>query len=215
MGSRNYLINTRDLTLTDKKAYKTAALAAGVERCSRKGIGNPYSDLPQLQQIPEAKYRDRVNFLADAIVKGNWPASIDARELTTGPARSDLVVATALDAMRTAALAVVGTWYSCFQAVAAPQLLAGKLLVIYGISVNTVPIPVSHVQFLRGTNVQGLFDLQTQDAMLEFDAFLSEPIVFDPQDVFAVQVLASVATGAAANVHLHNFLFENSGDVIA
>jgi hypothetical protein len=215
MGSRNYLINTRDLTLTDKKAYKTAALAAGIERCSRKSIGNPYSDIPTLQSIPEAQYNNRVRTIADYISKGNWPASIDARELVTGPARSDLTVATALDAMRTAALALVGTWYSCFQAVAAPQLVAGKLLVVYGISVNTVPIPVSHIQFLRGTNVQGLFDLQTQETMLEFDAFLSEPIVFDPQDVFAVQVLASVATGAAAQVHLHNFLFENSGDVIA
>jgi len=217
MPSRNYLINNDDMTLSDKREYKIAALAAGIERCSVKSVGSPYADIPGLEAIPEANHSARISQIRNYIVSGAWPRSLDVRELATGPAavRTDFAAPTVLAEALTAPLAVVNTWYSCFQAVAAPQLLVGKLLVFYGICVTTVPIPVIYLQFLRGTNVQAVFDLQTQNARLVFDAFFSEPVVFDPQDTFAANVLASIATGVAANVHLHNFLFEKAGDTIA
>jgi len=215
MPARNYLINTEDLSLTDRRNYRLTAIAAGLERCAAKGVGSPEADIPGLQSIPVAQKGQRVRTIKSYIEGGNWPRSVDQRELVTGPARTDFVAATALNQMLTAPLAAIGAWYSCFQAVAVPQLLVGKLLVIYGISVITVPVPITALQFLRGTNVQGLFDLQTQDSRMVFDAYLSEPMVFDPQDTFAIQVLASIATGVAANVHLHNFLFEKAGDTIA
>jgi hypothetical protein len=216
MASRDYLINSEDLSLSDKKNYKMAAIAAGIERCAVKNVGSPYADIPGLQAIPDSKYSDRTNLIKAFIATGDWPRSLDMRELATGPAavRTDFVVPTALAESLTAALAVVDTWYSCYQAVAAPQLLNGKLLVIWGVSIETVPIPVSYLQFLRGTNVQAVFDLQTQNTRLSYNAFFSEPVVFDPQDVFAAQVLCRII-GPAARVHLHNFLFEKAGDVIA
>jgi len=216
MASRNYVINTEDMSLTDRKTYKLIALAAGLERCAIKAVGSPSSDIPGLEAIPTSEKGQRVQLIRRYIEAGNWPKSIDARELAPGPAavRSDFAVPTALAESLTAALAVVDTWYTCFQAVAAPQLLVGKLLVIWGISIETVPIPVSYLQFLRGTNVQAAFDLQTQNARLAFDAFLSEPVVFDPQDTFAAQVLCRIV-GPAARIHLHNFLFEKAGDTIA
>lgn len=216
MASRNYLINTEDLTLTDKKEYKLAALAAGIERCALKNVGSPNADIPGLEAIPTGQKDQRIRQIRSFILSGNWPRSIDQRELATGPAvvRTDFVAPTVLAEALTFPLGVVNTWYSCFQAVAAPQLLVGKLIVFYGICVLP-PIAVSYLQFLRGTNVQALFDLQTQNTRLAFDAFFSEPVVFDPQDIFAAQVLCSAVTGVAAQVHLHNFLFEKAGDVIA
>ena len=218
MSSRNYLINTEDLTLTDKKEYKLNALAAGIERCAIKNVGSPNADILGLEGIGQGDLARRVSHIRSFIAGGKWPKSIDQRELAPGPAviRSDFVVPTVLPDSLTAPLLLVNTWYSCFQAVAAPQLLVGKLLVIYGISITTVPLPCSYIQFLRGTNVQAVFDLQAQNARLAFDAFLSEPVIFDPQDTFAVQVLSNTpALGVAAQVHLHNFLFEKHGDVIA
>jgi hypothetical protein len=220
MSSRNYLINTEDLSLTDRKEYKLAALAAGIERCAIKNVGSPNADIPGLERIAESENRERIALIRKFILNGDWPRSIDQRELATGPVaiRSDFTAATATAAAEglTAPLILANTWYSCFQAVAAPQLLNGKLLVIYGVCVTTVPIPVTYLQFLRGTNVQAVFDLQTQEARLAFDAFFSEPVVFDPQDIFAAQVLSNaVPLGAVAQVHLHNFLFEKSGDIIA
>lgn len=216
MASRNYVINTEDLSLSDRKNYKLMALAAGLERCAVKAVGSPGADIPGLEAIPTSDKSRRVQVIRRYIEGGDWPRSVDARELAPGPAavRSDFAVPTALAESLTAALAVVDTWYTCFQAVAAPQLLVGKLLVIWGISIETVPIPVSYLQFLRGTNVQAAFDLQTQNCRLAFDAYLSEPVVFDPQDTFAVQVLCRIVS-PAARVHLHNFLFEKAGDTIA
>jgi len=49
----------------------------------------------------------------------------------------------------------------------------------------------------------------------EEDAFFSEPVVIDPQDAFAIQVMARAATAIGERVHIHNFLFESGGQVVA
>lgn len=218
MASRNYLVNFEDLSLMDRRKLKVNALAAGLERCGVKSIGEVNADILGLENIPDSEKKRRVAHIAAFIETGAWPRSIDQRELATGPALNDLAVATALDEMVTAPLAAVGGAVSCFQAVAAPQLLVGRLCVFYGVSIETVPIPVSYLLFRKGGvagNIQARFDLQTQDTRLAYDALFSEPIVYDPQDVFAVQVICKIATGVAARVHLHNFLFEPAGTTIA
>lgn len=217
MSVRNYLVNSEDMSLSDKKGYKLAALAAGLERCGVKGIGNINADLPALESIPEAAKDARVQAISNYIGSGKWPQSIDQRELVTGPLRTDFVVATALDEMVTAALAAVGTPYSCFQAVAAPQLIINRLVVFWGISINVAPNPVSYILFRTGGaagNVIAMFDLQSQDTRLAYDAYFSEPVVYDPQQVFAVQVVCKIPTVAAARIHLHNFLFGPAGQTI-
>jgi hypothetical protein len=217
MSQRNYLVNVQDLSLMDKREYKLKALAAGLERCEVKGIGNLHADIPGLEKIPSGALSSRVDFIYNAIKGGKFPESIDQRELVTGPARTDFVVATALDAMVTAPLAVIGLPYSCFQAVAAPQLLINRLVVFWGVSINTVPLPCSWLIFRTGGalgNVEAMFDLQTQETRLEYDAYFSEPVVYDPQEVFAAQVIASIATGAAAQVHVHSFLFGPAGQTV-
>jgi hypothetical protein len=219
MSSRNYVIASNDMTLMDKNEYRKTALAAGLERCAIVGIGDVNADIPGLQNIPDAQKAARVQLIKDYISTGNWPASIDQRELMF-LAGNDLVAATALDSWLTAPLAVVGNFYSCFQAIAAPQLVQGKLIVCYGISVDaaTVPLPVSRLIFRRGGaagNIRAQFDLEPMMVRLETDAFFPEPVVVDPQEVFAIQVRCRFASGLAEIVHIHNFLFEASGLVIA
>jgi len=216
MASRNYLVMSNDMTLTDKKEYRLKALAAGLERCGHVNIGNINADVPGLQTILDADKEARVKAIKGYIETGKWPTTIDQRELAP---LTDLVVPTALDMWLTAALAAIGTPYSCFQAVAAPQLIVGKLMVCYGVSVESavVPMPVSRLIFRRGGvagNIQAQFDMEPMGVRWETDAFLSEPVVIDPNDVFAIQVLCR-AVAAATIVHIHNFLFEGSGQVIA
>lgn len=222
MPARDYLVMSSDMTLTDKKDYRLNALAAGLERCAIKSIGDLNSDISGLQAIPEAQKRQRVQLIKSYISTGQWPKSIDQRELMPGPAPmgGDLVVATALDSWLTAALAAVGTFYSCFQGVAAPQLVQNKLMVCYGVSIESaaVPMPVSRLVFRRGAaagNIQAIFDLEQMGVRLEMDAFFSEPVVIDPQDVFAIQVRCRNATAVAEIVKIHNFLFEPAGLIIA
>ncbi len=161
----------------------------------------------------------RVALIRRFIEGGNWPRSIDQRELHPIAGGPDLVAGTALDMWVTAALAAIGTQYSCFQAVAAPQLIAGKLMVCYGVSIESavVPMPVSRLTFRRGAaagNIQAVFDLEPMGVRWEPDAFFSEPVVIDPQEIFAINALCR-AIAAATIVHVHNFLFESSGSVVA
>lgn len=216
MASRNYIVMSNDMSLSDKKEYRLRALAAGLERCGIKGIGNIDGDIAGLQSIPQTNKDMRVQCIKAFIQTGAWPKSIDQRELAP---LTDLGVPTALDMWLTAALAVVGTAYSCFQAVAAPQLVQGKLMVCYAISVDStvVPMPVSRLVFRRGGaagNIQAQFDLEPMAIRLEPDAFLSEAVVIDPQDTFAIQVICR-AVAPATIVHIHNFLFEGAGLTIA
>jgi len=216
MASRNYLVMSNDMTLTDKKEYRTKALAAGLERCGLKSIGDINADVPGLQTIPVANKSARVAAIKAYIETGAWPRTIDQRELAP---LTDLVVPTALDMWLTAALAVVGTAYSCFQAVVAPQLIVGRLMVCYAVSVESavVPMPVSRLIFRRGGaagNIQAQLDMEPMGVRWEPDAFFSEPVVIDPNDVFAIQVLCR-AVAAATIVHIHNFLFEGAGQVVA
>lgn len=215
MSSRNYLINSEDASLSDKREFKAKGLSAGLERCEVKGIGDLNADIPGLQQTNSSDKKARVTAIYNHIIKGEFPESVDQRELVFGPARSDIVAPCALDEWNTAAI-VVGAASSCFQAIAAPQLNINRLCVFYGVSIETVPIPVSWLIFRTGGaagNVVAMFDLQPQNTRLAYDAFFSEPVVYDPQEVFAVQVLGRIA-GPAARVCLHNFLFGPAGQTV-
>lgn len=217
MSTRNYLIMSDDMTLSDKKEFRLSALAAGLERCGIKSIGNVEADVPGLQNIPAADKNGRVNVIKSFIATGVWPKSIDQRELAP---LTDLVVAAAQDSWLTAAFAAAGVAYTCLNAVAAPQLLQGKLMVCYAVSVESVSaiMPASRVIFRRGGaagNIQAQFDMEPMGVRLEQDAFFSEPVVIDPQDVFAIQALCRVATGIGERIHVHNFLFESTGLVVA
>lgn len=219
MASRNYLVMTNDMSLSDKKKYRTKALAAGLERCKHASIGTIEADVPGLEAIPEANKVARVQQIQNYIETGAWPRSIDQRELNPIAAGPDLVAGTALDMWLTAALAAIGTPYSCFQAIAAPQLIVGKLMVCYGVSVESavVPMPVSRLIFRKGGaagNIQAQFDMEPMGIRQEPDAFFSEPQVIDPQEIFAIQVICR-AIAAATIVHIHNFLFEATGLLIA
>jgi hypothetical protein len=217
MASRNYLVMTTDMSLSDRKDYRQTALAAGIERCGNKDIGSPEADIPGLEAIPKAELGKRIALIKNFIATGNWPRTIDARELAP---LTDLVVAAAQDSWLTAAFAAVGTAYTCLNAVAAPQLNQGMLLVCYGVSVESaaVPMPASRLIFRRGGaagNIQAQFDMEPMGVRMEPDAFFSEVVIFEPRQTFAIQALCRNATGAGVRIHVHNFLFEESGDVIA
>ncbi|MGQ9545916.1 MAG: hypothetical protein ACUVTR_01955 [Dehalococcoidia bacterium] len=217
MPTRNYLIMSNDMSLSDRKAYRLQALAAGLERCATKGIGDINADIPGLQSIPVANKDLRVEAIANYIKTGKWPKSIDQRELAP---LTDFVTPAAQDSWLTAPFAAVGVAVTALNALAAYTLPAGRLMVCYGISVESaaVPMPVSRLIFRKGGatgNIQAQFDTEPMGVRQEADAFFSEPVVIDPQEAFAIQVLPRVATLVGERVHIHNFLFESAGLVIA
>lgn len=216
MASRNYVILSNDMSLSDKKRYRMSALAAGLERCGTVNIGSINADIPGLEAIPEANKAARVQQIQNYIETGAWPRSIDQRELAP---LTDFVAAAAQDSWLTVALTVGGV-VSALSALAAYTLPAGRLMVCYGVSVESpiVPMPVSRLIFRRASavgNIQAQFDMEPMGIRMEPDAFLSEPVVLDPQEAFAIQVMGRAIVAAGARVHVHNFLFETTGTLIA
>jgi len=216
MASRNYLVMSNDMTLSDKAKYRATALAAGLERCGTKGIGDVNADVPGLQSIPLANKANRVELIRNYIMTGAWPKSIDQRELAP---LTDFVAAAAQDSWLTVALAVGGV-VSALNALPAYTFPAGRLMVCYGVSVESavVPMPVSRIIFRKGGaagNILAQFDMEEMGVRWEPDAFFSEPVVLDPQEAFAIQVLGRAVVAAGARVHVHNFLFESAGLTVA
>jgi hypothetical protein len=201
MGTRQYIVPADLMTVTDMKDYRVGALAAGIRRALDKGIGIPQPDWEGLD----------VKAIKNKILAGGWPSQLDVFEF-----QPILHAGAALDQWNTAALAAVGTAYSMFQAIAAPAaaLRINKIVVFYGITIETVPLPVSRIIFRRN-GAAGItiseYDLEPLAVMERLMGFFSEPTVIDNDQAFAAQVLARIATGAAARVQLMNFIFEPAG----
>ena len=125
---------------------------------------------------------------------------------------------TALDQWNTAALAVVGTAYSVFQAIAAPVLANNKVAVFYRVGIQTAPNPVSLLSFRQGVvggTTYAQLDLQQLNMGLATEGYFSEPIVYEPNEVLNITVTASIATAAAAQVILGCFIIEPMGPTIS
>jgi hypothetical protein len=201
MGSRQYIVPADLMTISDMKDYRVGALAAGIQRGFQKAIGTPQPGWEGLS-IPATKAR---------IVAGDWPSQIDSFEF-----QNILHAGAALDQWNTAALAAVGTQYSIFQAIAAPaaNLRMNKIAVFYGVSIETVPNPVSRITFRKNTATgitMAEFDVETLGVMERVMGFFSEPVVIDNNVAFAAQVTARIATGVLARVQLLSFIFEPAG----
>lgn len=201
MGSRQYVVPADLMTITDMKDYRVGALAAGITRCWAKSIGTPQPDWEGLS-VAQTKQQ---------LLNGNWPTQLDGFE-----AQNILHFGAALDQWNTAALAAAGTAYSLFQAITAPaaNLRMNKIVVFYGVTIETVPNPISRIIFRRNTATgitMAEYDVEALGVMERQMGFFSEPVVIDNNVAFAAQALARIATGNAARVSLMSFIFEPAG----
>jgi hypothetical protein len=212
MASRNYILPVDSLSLSQQADYRLKAIAAAIERATVKGIGSIGDDeIPGYNAMGTSK--QRVGAILGFLSSGNMPRALDVRDF-----QNILDAGTALDQWNTAALAVVGTNYSVFQAVAAPTLGNNKLAVFYNISIETIPLPISRVTFRSGGatgNTVAVFDLEQLAEQERLQGYFTEPVVIDPTITFAIQTLCRIATGAAARVQLGSFVVEPAGQTIA
>lgn len=211
MSTLNYILPVGSMTLTDQKAYRMGAVAAGIERAADKGIGNIKDEIPGVANTNDRQ--KRVAAILAYLEDGQFPPSIDVREM-----QPTLDTTSAPDNWVTAALALPNVAYSVFATVAAPVMAANRLAVFYKVGIQTAPLPVSRIIFRSGGiagNIIAVFDLQQLVNRLETDGYFSEPVVIDPTATYAVQVLSIVALGVGAQVQLGCLVFEPAGTVIA
>ena len=196
-GNVNVLVLQDSLSLTDRKDYAVRALKALMTRAIGKNLGSD-ADLAK-------------------IMAGQLPTTLDVREFQLNVL--DLVAPPVVDQWRTAPLAApIGTAYSCFQAVISPQMQNNRIAVFFKIAVEDVPLPVSRIIFRKGGvggNIIAVFDLEFLSFAQNPVGYFSEPVVFDPSDVFAIQVITRIATGVFARVILGAWTCEGKGGVIA
>ena len=140
-----------------------------------------------------------------------------ANELTIRPFDPLLDAGAALAQWRTAALAVIGTEYSCFQAVPAPILANNKCAVFYKIGCEEVPMPVARLRIRTAAagNLMAEFDLEQFVNAWTQEGYFSQPVPIDPTMTFAINVTARIATGLFARVQLGGLVAEPTGQTIA
>lgn len=120
----------------------------------------------------------------------------------------------------TATLAAVNTQYSVWTTLVAPAvgltpaLANNRVAVFWGVSILTVPNPVSLLWFQLGVaagTTKAVFNLEQLENQLTVEGYFSEPVVYDPLDVLNVRVTSKIATAAQAAVVLNCYIFEPKG----
>ena len=199
MGVICELINCGSASLPNQEKYRQSAIAAGLNRAIQKNIGDPQDLGAALAAYNSGKAMPKVK-------------SVDVREF-----QPILDAGAALDQWNTAALAAVGTAYSIFQAIPAPVNANNKLVVVYGVQVETTPLPVSRIIIRTGGAAGpaiGMYDLEQMVTRFEGFGYFSTPCVIDPSITWAVQVLCRIATGALARVQLAALIFEPADQTV-
>ena len=139
MGALCFINPSENLTLSRRENMRVASIVAGIEHCYEKSIGSR-DDIPGLSAGMDRK--SRINVIRNFLINEGPPKSLDIREV-----QPLLDAGTALDRWQTAAMAVVGTAYSCFQAIPAPVNPANRVIVFYKVGIETAPSPVSRLIF--------------------------------------------------------------------
>ena len=175
-----YAIPTDELTVTDIRGFRAAALEAA-----------------------ELMARDRI------AAGGEYIARAPQNVADFG---------CALDQWNTAALAIINTPYTVFQAIAAPAVGARQVIVWYKVSIYTPNVPVSLLTFQEGAAGRTTFavlDLEQMYSKLQTDAYFSEPVLYPPNAVQLIQVTSTIATLAVCRVVLGGFIIEPVGPQIS
>lgn len=155
---------------------------------------------------------------AAALSRAATKLGVGQEELTVRHFYSLADAGAALEQWNTAALAVVGTAYSVFQAIPAPTMATNKLAVFYKVGCETAPCPISLLTFRSGGalgNTKAEFDCEQMVNGMETEGYFSMPVPIDPNEVFAIQATARIATGVLARLQLSGYLIEPRGQRIS
>lgn len=156
--------------------------------------------------------------IATGLARAQRRLGLSPEQLIVRQAQNIADFGTALDQWNTAALAVVGTAYSVFQAIAAPALATNKIAVFVGCGVETTPNPVSLLNFRQGAGggtTYAQFDLERLNNLLEPEGYFSEPVIYEPNEVLNITVTARTATALLARIQLMCYIIEPPGQVIS
>ena len=189
----SYAIPVNELTLSDIKMYKGAALEAGILAAIDAGIGK-----------------------RGALVAREAFPSLDFGTAATGWGLVENYTNAAI------AAAGWGSPFSVAGAVAAvvPQLARTKVAVFYKFA-NTSAVPLTTGVRFRigntGASTKASFYIQLPtEAKLEPDVFFSEPVVYEPEDWVFIELYYTGAVGAGGQtIPFGCFIIERVGGTVS
>jgi hypothetical protein len=170
----------------------------------------------------ECTLTDMKNFREAAMAAGIKRCAVKLgqkpNELTTLQLSNVIDIGTANEQWNTQALAALNLPYSVFQAAGVPAgsitLANNRLIVFYGISIETAPCPVSRLVIRSGGiagNIIADYDLEQIVNSDTLEGYFDQPVCIDPTQTFAVMVICRIATGAFARIQLKNWLIIPAG----
>lgn len=188
----SYAIPTNELTLADIKTFKTKTLNAGIIRAKAKGIAASDEELVWRELLP----------------------SFDLGVLVTAGA------GWALNYYVTPAATAAGAWASAFGLAAAadPTLPVGRVCVFYKVYDASANPVTTGVRFLlaSATTKASFFIQCLLDNKLEPEAWFSEPVTYDPQDVVNIDFYGRIATpGGGEELGFGALIIERVGAVVS
>ena len=191
----SYAIPTNELTLGEMRGYKEKCLAAGIVRAKAKGIAATDDEMVWREQLPSFD----LGALAGLAAGVGW----------------------ALEYYVTGAAIGAGVWAPVpgFVAwVADPALPVGRVGVYYKVYDADANPVVTAVRFMiAGATTKAVFFVQCLlDNKLEPEAWFSEPVVYDPQDIQNIDFYGRLATPALGEeLGFGCFIIERVGAVVS
>lgn len=188
----SYAIPTNELTLTDIKAFKASCLAAGIVRAKAKGIAASDQELVWREALPSAD-------LGILVAVG------------AGYSLNYYVTPAAVGA---------GGWALAFglPVTVAPRLPVGMVAVFYKVyDASANPVTTAIRFLLAAATTKAVFFIQTLiDVKQEPEAWFSEPVVYDPQDLININFYGRAATPAAGEeLGFGCFIIERVGGTVS
>jgi len=213
----SYMIPTEDITLTDQREFRQAAVNKAIVKACELSIapladlrvnGVPYNSLPQAPGEGKPRISPK--------------ATLSHPSLTVRQPNNVADFGCGVGGWLTMTVAAAGGVYSVFAtavpAALTPTLAVNQLVVFYNVSIETTPIPVTLLAFREGAGAgttYAQFDLESLAVKQVTEGYFSEPIVYNPQRVLNIVVTGRVALAAQARVHLGCFIVEPVGPTIS
>lgn len=194
----SYAIPTNELTLTDIKTYKERCLAAGIARAKAKGIAASDEELVWREMYPAF----------DLGALGVLAANGWVLDYYVTPAGAPIPPAW-------------GTVYGLAAARPDPTMPVGRVGVFYKVyDADPAGATATAVRFMiaAATTKASFFIQELLDAKLEPEAWFSEPIVYDPNDIVNIDWYSRAVAGAPVGgeeLGFGCFIIERVGAVVS
>ncbi len=189
----SYPIPTNELTLTDIKAFRGAAIESGIQRALALGIARVREELVAREAYP-------LDDLGAVAVQG-WGTN----------------------EYLSFALPAANNWGSAFSNGALPgsqrQLATTQVAVFYKFADTEQNPVVTAVRFRKGvagaTTLASFFLQLPTEAKLEPDVYFSEPVVYDPQSWLFIEVYSTGNVGNQESIPFGCFIIEPTGGTVS